>query len=78
MDEEHDRQAFAERVGEQVRRLRREKRRSQEWLAEESDLSERSVGQMERGQSTISIGTMKRVANALGMKVWQFFALLDE
>ena len=78
MDEEIDRKAFAERVGEQVRRLRREKRRSQEWLAEESDLSERSVGQMERGQSTISIGTMKRVANALGMKVWQFFALLDE
>ena len=70
--------AFETRVGAQVRSLRKAKHRSQEWLAEQSDLSPRSVGLLERGQATVGITTMKRVVGALDMKVWQFFALLDE
>jgi transcriptional regulator with XRE-family HTH domain len=57
------------RVGEVIRRLRRQRGFSLRDLAERSGLSQSFLGAVERGQSDISVGRLSQVAQVLGHDV---------
>lgn len=56
-----------------MRELRLAHRMTQETLAERSGLSYKFIGEVERGKGNPTIGTLQRLAVALGVDVQQFF-----
>jgi len=54
------------KVGHRIRELRQKKGWSQEKLAEEAGLHRTYIGQVERGEKSIGIGNLFRIAAALG------------
>ena len=54
-----------ERIGSNIRRLRKARRWTQERLAEETGLSTYFIGQIERGQAALSLRSLHVVARAL-------------
>ncbi len=69
---------FAVRVGAQVRRLRLERKRSQEDFAEDCGIHRTYMGAIERGEKVVSIEMAKRVVGALGLTLSQFFSQIGE
>ena len=65
---------YLARLGQQVRRLRRDQRLNRKQLAERSNVSERFLAQLETGTGNISILRLRHVAKALDC---QLSALLD-
>lgn len=57
------------RIGERVRKLRKEKEISQEDLAFRSELHRTYISLVERGESNLSILTLERIANGLGVDI---------
>ena len=57
------------RVGEVIRRMRRQRGLSLRDLAERSGLSQSCLGAVDRGQSDISVGRLSQVAQVLGHDV---------
>ena len=60
-------------VGERLRALRRFRRCTLRTIAERSGLSESFLSQVERGRSSASIGSLRRIAVALGVTVADLF-----
>jgi transcriptional regulator with XRE-family HTH domain len=60
-------------VGERLRTLRRHRRCTLKMVAERSGLSESFLSQIERGRSNASIGSLRRIADALGVSVSDLF-----
>jgi transcriptional regulator with XRE-family HTH domain len=60
-------------VGERLRELRRFRRCTLRTIAERSGLSESFLSQVERGQSSASIGSLRRIADALGVSIADLF-----
>lgn len=67
-------QKYIERVGKRIVSLREGLGISQEGLAELSGLDTRQIGRIERAESNSSISLIKKVADALKVKVGE---LLD-
>jgi XRE family transcriptional regulator, aerobic/anaerobic benzoate catabolism transcriptional regulator len=65
-DEEGD---FLRKVGRRVRELREERTLTRRALAIQADVSERYLGQLETGESNISIMLLRRVAVALNLQI---------
>ncbi|MEK5257584.1 helix-turn-helix transcriptional regulator [Paenibacillus sp. FSL F4-0125] len=65
------------RVGDRIRRLRKDKGLSQEQLAELSGLHTNYVGQVERGEKNLTIETLQKVVGGLGVSLEEFFRFLD-
>lgn len=65
------------RVGDRIRRLRKDKGLSQEQLAELSGLHTNYVGQVERGEKNLTIETLQKVVVGLGVSLEEFFRYLD-
>lgn len=61
------------RIGEQIRALRRAHGRTLQQLADETGLSIGYLSQIERDRSTLTIGNLKRIADALGVQIHWFF-----
>lgn len=61
-------------IGRRVRELRTELGISQEALANRLRLHRNYVGYVERGERSLSIETLGRVARALGVSLAEFFA----
>jgi quercetin dioxygenase-like cupin family protein len=61
-------------VGERLRHLREERRISVRKLAELTDFSASFISQVENGQASPSIGSLERIASAVGVTLGEFFA----
>ena len=60
-------------VGERLRALRRFRRCTLRTIAERSGLSESFLSQVERGRSSASIASLRRIADALGVSIADLF-----
>jgi transcriptional regulator with XRE-family HTH domain len=58
-------------LGEQLRAVRRQRSWSQAALGRESGLSGKFIGEVERGEKSISLDSLYRVARALGIPLRQ-------
>jgi transcriptional regulator with XRE-family HTH domain len=56
-------------IGEAVRKYRKRARLTQEKLAEKADLHPVYVGEVERGEQTVSVHALIRLASALEVRV---------
>lgn len=76
MHETDDDATFLRLLGERVRRLRASRAVARRTLAAESGLSERYIAQLEGGRGNISVLLLRRLADALGLPLYQL--LTDE
>src|SRR3954447_1346 len=60
-------------VGERLRELRRFRRATLRTIADRSGLSESFLSQVERGRSSASIASLRRIADALGVSIADLF-----
>src|ERR687887_2624025 len=60
-------------VGERLRAIRRSRRCTLRTVATRSGLSESFLSQVERGQSSASIASLRRIADALGVSMADLF-----
>src|SRR5437763_1374412 len=60
-------------VGERLRSIRRLRRATLRTIAERAGVSESFLSQVERGKASASIGSLRRIANALGVTVADLF-----
>lgn len=65
-------------VGRKVRLLRERRNLSQHMLSEQSGLSRNTLSLIERGQSSPTVSTLKRLADALNVDINAFFDTLDK
>ncbi|WP_042198144.1 helix-turn-helix domain-containing protein [Paenibacillus camerounensis] len=70
-------EAFAKKVGEKIRVLRVEQGLSQEKLGELAELNSNYIGQIERGEKSISVFTLKKIAEGLSLSLEQLFRIVD-
>ena len=61
--------------GEKVHKFRKERGYSQEELAYRSGLHRTYIGMIERAEKNITLKNIEKIANALGMNIYQFFQL---
>jgi transcriptional regulator with XRE-family HTH domain len=62
-------QDIQEHIGAIVRRLRLKRGWSQDVFADRSGLNRAHIGEIERGESNVTIQTIKTLADTLGVKV---------
>jgi transcriptional regulator with XRE-family HTH domain len=67
-------QPIQKQVGERVRVLREKKGISQEALASTCNLHRTYIGLIERGERNLSLTTVERIAEGLGVQVSELFA----
>lgn len=67
---------LVEKVGERIRRLRKEKGLSQEQLAERSGLHTNYVGQVERGEKNLTLETLEKIVSGLDVSLEELFRFL--
>jgi transcriptional regulator with XRE-family HTH domain len=67
-------QPIQKRVGERVRVLREKKGISQEALASTCSLHRTYIGLIERGERNLSLTTVEKIAEGLGVQVSELFA----
>jgi len=60
-------------VGDAIREIRKAAALSQEKLAERADLHPNYIGEVERGEKTISVDALFRIAGALNVSITKFF-----
>ena len=65
-------------IGENIRRILRDKRRTQTWLAKEIGSTRESIGQSIAGKAAISIKRVCDIAEALEVPVTEFLLDADE
>lgn len=69
---------IANKLG-RVIRLERERRRlSQEALSELAGMNRSFVGEIERGEATPTIGTLQKLADAMGIKLSELIKQYEE
>ena len=66
-------QDIQQRVGATIRALRLKKGWSQDVFADRSGLNRAHVGEIERGESNVTIQTLKVIADTLGVRIVELF-----
>ena len=69
----HSSQEFLLRLGSRVRELRNRRGMTRKVLAQESEVSERHLAQLETGESNISILLLRRIVAVLGVSLEELF-----
>lgn len=62
------------KFGNRVREVRMKLRLSQEKLAEKADVHRTYIGMIERAEKNITLENIKKVVDALGLKLSDFFS----
>jgi transcriptional regulator with XRE-family HTH domain len=62
-------QDIQKRIGDRIRALRVKKGWSQDVFADRSGLNRAHVGEIERGESNVTIQTLKIIADAAGVRI---------
>lgn len=62
-------QAIQRKVGNNIRALRKQKGWSQDLLAYRAGLHRAHVGEIERGESNVTLQTLKIIADTLGCRI---------
>ena len=62
------------RLGERIKELRKSADLTQEELGEKAELSYKYIGEVERGQVNVSLDSIVRIADALGVKIGDIFS----
>ncbi|OPH52177.1 hypothetical protein BC351_33125 [Paenibacillus ferrarius] len=68
---------LAKTIGEWIKYLREQRGLSQERLGEVSSLHRTYIGQMERGDANVTLETLEKVTEALGISVGELFRLIN-
>jgi transcriptional regulator with XRE-family HTH domain len=63
-----------ERVGKSIREKRKEKGLTQEDLAEKADVNPKFLGKVERAETNISLLTLAKICDALGISLCELLA----
>lgn len=66
------------KLGEKIKLLRKEKKLSQEKLAELSNLHRNYIGQIERGEKSVTISTLIKICEALSIKPSNLLKIIEE
>lgn len=61
------------KFGERVRQLRKEKRMSQEELADKANLHRTYIGMIERAEKNVTLINIEKIAKALKVSIQDFF-----
>jgi transcriptional regulator with XRE-family HTH domain len=61
-------------LGQRIRELRKTAGITQEELGEKAELSYKFIGELERGQVNVSLDSIARIAQALGVKIGDLFS----
>lgn len=64
-------------IGKLIRRLRREKKLTMVNFAKKIDLSQPSLSRIESGNQEISLSLLKKICNAVGISIVDFFYELE-
>ncbi|MBR1907455.1 helix-turn-helix transcriptional regulator [bacterium] len=64
------------KLGYKIRILRKEKKYSQEMLAEKADLNRVFIGLVERGTTNITVKNLESIANALDINIKELFEFI--
>lgn len=62
-------QDIQKQLGATIRKFRRKRKLSQDVFAERSGLHRAHVGEIERGESNVTIQTLKSIADTLGVRI---------
>lgn len=65
-------------LGLRIRRLRQAKGQTQDELAENADVSQKHLGELERGRGNPSLKNLQRLADALGLSMGELFDMEQE
>lgn len=65
MDEQTEKKSMLKRFGEQIRKLRKERKLSQEQLADEAHIERSYMGTIERGERNPTLHKVYKIAKAL-------------
>lgn len=68
---------LAQRLGERIRQLRKQKGLSQEQLGELAGLHTNYIGQIERGEKNLTIETLDKVVSGLQVSLEEVFRYID-
>lgn len=68
-----DKEEILVKFGDKVRKIRKERKLSQEQLAFKADLHRTYIGMIERAEKNITLINILKIANALEVKVEQLF-----
>ena len=71
-------EVFLQALGSRIRKLRNVQGLTRKSLAQESDVSERHLAQLEAGEGNISILLLRRIAAVLGVSLDELFAPEDQ
>jgi len=70
-------EAITQEIGNRIRRLRQKQGITQEKLAEKADLHHTYIGQVERGEKNLSVATLEKILEALGITFSEFFEKVE-
>ncbi len=70
---EKEEEKFIKNFGDKVKKLRIEKKLSQEMLANDANIPINQIGRIERSEIATSLGTIFKIATALNIKVKELF-----
>jgi len=70
--EDKSRVQFTKRLAKHIKRIRKEKKVTQEELAFQAELNSAYIGHLERGIYSPTLFVIWKIAKALKMKLWEF------